>query len=101
VLFAAYAATLGVDAGAGSSYAGAEPHFLLAADSLADGGGFDLADEYADEHQRPIEGETRAGRRDAPLRTDGRVVDGRLVEPHGVGFPLLIAPAYALGGATI
>jgi hypothetical protein len=26
------------------------------------------------------------------------VVGGRLVEPHGIGFPLLIAPAYALGG---
>ncbi len=88
MLFAAYAATLGVDARDGSSYAGAEPHLLLAAESLADGGDLDLADEYAE-------------RRDAPLRTDGRVVDGRLVEPHGIGFPLLIAPAYALGGATL
>ena len=35
------------------------------------------------------------------LRTDGRVVGGRLVEPHGIGFPLLLAPAYALGGATL
>jgi hypothetical protein len=33
------------------------------------------------------------------LRTDGEVVGGRLVEPHGIGFPLLIAPAYGLGGA--
>ena len=32
-------------------------------------------------------------------RTDGRIVDRRLVEPHGVGFALLIAPSYALGGA--
>ena len=26
---------------------------------------------------------------------------GRLVEPHGLGFPLLLAPAYALGGPTL
>jgi hypothetical protein len=85
VLFAAYAATLGVDATGDSRYAGDEPRQLLAASSLADGE-VDLADEYA-------------GRED--LRSDGRVVDGRLVEPHGVGFPLLIAPAYALGGSTL
>jgi hypothetical protein len=36
-----------------------------------------------------------------PARTDGRVVAGRLVEPHGIGFPLLVAPAYALGGAGL
>ena len=27
------------------------------------------------------------------------MVDGRLMEPHGVGYALLIAPAYAIGGA--
>jgi hypothetical protein len=32
------------------------------------------------------------------LRPHGRETDGRLNEPHGVGFPLLLAPAYALGG---
>ncbi len=29
------------------------------------------------------------------------MVAGRLVEPHGIGFGLLLAPAYALGGATL
>jgi len=86
VLFAAYAATLHVDAASGKRYAGDEPHFLLAAESLAEDGNLDLADEYA------------AG---AAGRTDGRIVAGRLVEPHGIGFPLLLAPAYALGGATL
>jgi hypothetical protein len=95
VLFAAYVATLGVDAAGGSDYAGAEPHFLLAAASLADGGDLDLADEYA----RGV-GNRWAGRGDA-LRTDGRVVGGRLVEPHGIGFPSLLAPAYVLGGAGL
>ena len=32
MLFAAYAATLGIDAAGGSDYAGAESHVLLAAD---------------------------------------------------------------------
>ena len=95
MLFAAYVATLGVDAAGGSEYAGAEPHFLVAAASLADGGDLDLRDEYAREV-----GNQWAGR-DAVLRTDGRLVGGRLVEPHGIGFPLLLAPAYALGGATL
>ena len=84
MLFAAYAATLGIDAGGGSRYAGEEPRHLIAAAALADGE-LDLADAYA-------------GRR---LGTDGRVVGGRLVEPRGIGFPLLIAPAYALGGAKL
>jgi hypothetical protein len=122
VLLAAYAATLGVDAaGGGVRYAGDEPHFLIAASSVADGGGVDLRDEYAAGSERRseggsesggrdqlrIEGGSESGGRDAsaggsfPARTDGRVVAGRLVEPHGIGFPVLVAPAYALGGAGL
>ena len=33
------------------------------------------------------------------LDPHGTETEGRLNEPHGVGFPLLIAPAYAIGGA--
>jgi hypothetical protein len=93
VLFAAYAATLGVDARPGEEYAGAEPHFLIAASALVDDGGLALDRAYA-------------GRRweewlRSPLRTDGEVVGGRLVEPHGIGLPLLIGPAYALGGPNL
>jgi hypothetical protein len=88
VLFAAYAATIGV-----GGYTAEERHFLIAAASLADGG-VDLADEYRDELR--FEGGTEES--SFPRATDGRVVAGRLVEPHGIGFPLLIAPAYALGG---
>jgi hypothetical protein len=120
VLFAAYMATSGVDAAGGAEFAGDEPHFLIAAESLADGGDLDLADEYAERRDElrsgaerrdelRSEGESGATRRDElrgepgatrrdSLRTDGRVVAGRLVEPHGIGFPLLIAPAYELGG---
>jgi len=86
VLFAVYCGTLGV-----GGYAGDERHFLIAAASVAEGGGVDLADEYAQ----------GAAADPFPLRTDGRFVAGRLVEPHGIGFPLLVAPAYALGGDTL
>jgi hypothetical protein len=65
VLFAAYAATLGVDAGRGGArHAGAETAYLRAADRLAGGDGLDRAD------------------------------------PHGAGFPALLVPAHAVGGAT-
>jgi hypothetical protein len=93
VLFAAYAATLGVDAADGVRYAGDEPHFLIAAASWADGTGAGLADQYAERAWTDFQ------RR--PMATSGQVVGGRLLEPQGIGFPLLIAPAYALGGPTL
>jgi hypothetical protein len=93
VLFAAYAATLGIDAGPGEEYAGVEPHSLIAASAIADGGGVSLSGAYAERRWE-------AWRR-APLESDGEVVAGRLVEPYGIGFPLLIAPAYALGGPNL
>jgi hypothetical protein len=93
VLFAAYAATLGIDARAGEEYAGTEPHFLIAASAIADGGGLSLSEAYAERRWEAwLHG---------PMDTDGEVVGGRLVEPHGIGFPLLIAPAYALGGPSL
>ena len=98
MLFAVYVGTAGVDAAGGAEFAGDEPHFLIAAESLADGGDLDLADEYAGRRS----GESGGGRRDGSMvRTDGRLVGGRLVEPHGIGFPLLIAPAYALAGDSL
>gem|GEM_PF-2131502 len=90
ILFAAYAATLGVPARAGVDYGGSEAHHLLAAESLVADGDVDLANQYRDRdyaHWYP-----------GTLRTDGTVVQGRLVEPHGIGYALLIAPAYDVGG---
>jgi hypothetical protein len=90
LLFAAYAATLGLTAFGSSDYGGDEPHYLLAAKSIVEDGDVDVLDEYADRAYAdfyPYE-----------LRRQGRRTEGRLNEPHGVGFPLLIAPAYAIGG---
>jgi hypothetical protein len=91
VLFAAYAATLGVDAVGSGDFAADEPRHLLAAESIVSDRDIDLDDEFA----------TRAyaGFHPEPLRPEGKVVLGRRLEPQGFGFGLLIAPAYALGGA--
>src|ERR687897_2868944 len=90
LLFAAYAATLGLNALGVSEYGGDEPHYLLAAESLVEDGDVDVLDEYA----------SRAYADFYPheLNPHGRQTEGRLNEPHGVGVPLLIAPAWALGG---
>jgi hypothetical protein len=91
VLFGAYAATLGVDAVGSSDYGGDEPRHLLTAESLVSDGDLDLTDEYAERaYARFGVGE---------LAPRGRLTLGRRHEPHGLGFPLLIAPAYAVGGA--
>src|SRR5215207_3521007 len=90
VLFAAYAATLGVDALGRGDFAGDEPRHLLTAESIVSDGDINLTDEFAmrasaDFHPRP-------------LRPEGMVVLGRQLEPQGFGFAVLIAPAYALAG---
>jgi hypothetical protein len=91
VLFAGYAATLGIDAFGDSDYGGDEPHYLLAAESIVADGDVDLANQYAER--------AYAGWYPYALDPHGRPTAGRLHENHGVGFPLLIAPAYAAGGA--
>ena len=47
LLFAAYAATLGLSAFGDSDYGGDEPHYLLAAESIVEDGDVDVLDEYA------------------------------------------------------
>jgi hypothetical protein len=90
LLFAAYAATLGLNAFGDSDYGGDEPHYLLATKSIVEDGNVDVLDEYT----------ARAYADFYPyeLRPHGRRTEGRLNEPHGAGFPLLIAPAYAIAG---
>ena len=91
LLFGVYAATVGLDAFGTSDYGGDEPHYLLAAESIVQDGDVDVLDEYASRAYSEFYPYT--------LRPHGEETEGRLNEPHGVGFPLLIAPAYALGGA--
>jgi hypothetical protein len=81
VLFAAYAATIGLQAFEKSDYAGYEPRALLAAKSLVDDHDVDVANQ------------------DSSPKRQRQVHDGAVNEAHGPGFPVLIAPAYALGGA--
>jgi hypothetical protein len=91
VLFAAYAATLGVDALGRGDFAGDEPRHLLAAESIVSDRDIDLRDEFASRAASEFHPE--------PLRPEGSIVLGRQLEPQGFGFAVLIAPAYALGGA--
>jgi len=90
VLFVAYAATIGLHAFGMSQFGGDEPHYLLTAESIVSDRDADLRDEYA----------TRAYRDWYPyvLERHGRLTNGQANEPHGIGFALLIAPAYAIGG---
>lgn len=90
VLFAAYAATIGLPAFGSSEFGGDEPHYLLTAESVVSDRDLDLRDEYA----------TKAYRDWYPylLERRGRLTNGQANEPTGAGFALLIAPAYAVGG---
>jgi hypothetical protein len=90
LLFAVYAATIGLKTEPGSDYAGDEPHFLLTTKSIVEDHNADLLDEYRTRDYREIY--------PRDLRPRGALTKGRLNEPHGLGFPLLIAPAYAIGG---
>ena len=91
LLFGAYASTVGLQAEPGSDFAGDEPHFLLTTKSIVEDGNADLLDEYRTRDYREIY--------PRDLRARGRVTaQGQVNEPHGLGFPLLIAPAYAIGG---
>src|SRR3954465_9597491 len=91
VLFAVYAGTIGMRASGDSQYAGAEPHYLLTAKSLVEDGDVDLTDDYRARDYRDFHPGT--------LRPQGLLTRGRLDEPYGVGFPVLIAPAFAIAGA--
>ncbi|MEA2472694.1 MAG: hypothetical protein QOE06_609 [Thermoleophilaceae bacterium] len=90
VAFALYASTIGLHAFGASEYGGDEPHHLMTAISIAEDGSPDLLDEYRSHAYSsfyPYE-----------LRPRGVLTGRSLDEPHGVGFPLLIAPAWAVGG---
>ena len=93
LLLAVYAATLTIPATAGDDYAGDEVHHLLAARSWVDDGDFDLANQFSGEEWREFSSRE--------VQPSGTLVLGRLREPQGVGMPLAISPAYALGGPRL
>jgi hypothetical protein len=90
VLFAAFAATAGLRAAPAEDLSPPEAHNLLAAESIVSDGDVDLADEYGSRAWRAFYG--------GELVPVAGPRAGRQLEPTGVGFPALIAPAYALGG---
>jgi hypothetical protein len=92
VLFAVSAATIGMTSFAASEYGGDEPHYLLTAKSLVEDGDIDLTNQYRERAYDEYYPGT--------LEPHGVLTKGRLHEPHGVGFPALIAPAFAIGGAA-
>jgi hypothetical protein len=90
VFFAASAATAGLPAAPGDDLSATEARTLLVAESVVSDGDLDLGDEYGARAWRDFYSSDlapRAGPR-----------NGRLFDPVGIAFPLLIAPAYALGG---
>lgn len=93
VFFAAYAATLGLHLGAGERYSRDEAHVLMVAESITSDGDIDLRDEYANHAWTRWHG--------TPLKPSASLTNGRLVEPPGAGFALLVSPAYALGGPVL
>jgi hypothetical protein len=90
VLFAVYASALGIDAVGDSDYSGGEARLLMTAASLAADGDADISDEHAELSQ------SAHMPTDVPLH--GRLTDGRVHDPQGVGLPALVAPAYLIGG---
>src|SRR3954447_19069225 len=90
VLFAAYAAGVGLHASPGEDLSAPEAHVLLLTRSIVDDGDLDLSDEYGAAAWRPFYGKQL-------LPLTGPRERGQL-EAGAAGFPLLCAPAYALGG---
>lgn len=78
--------------------AGDEPHYLLAAQSLAFDGDLDVANDYRSRER------TRRIVKAFPLETFRHAADlngsGKLRPLHGVGLSVLLAPAVGLGGRT-
>lgn len=93
VLFGIYAATVGMRASDHSAYAGDEPRYLLTARSLAHDGDVNVFDDYRSNAYRGFYMH-RLGSAGVPNRAHRT-----LYEPGGLGFPLLLAPAYMVGGA--
>jgi hypothetical protein len=71
---------------------GDEPHYLVMAESLLHDGDLDLADEFAARAYAPFFSGT------LEAHTSPASPRGRIYSVHTPGLPVLILPAYALGG---
>lgn len=71
---------------------GDEPHYLLMTDSLLADGDLDLANQYAARTYRSFFAGTLT------LHTSPATPRGTMYQVHTPGLPLLLAPAFALGG---
>ncbi|HEX7165953.1 MAG TPA: hypothetical protein VF230_03130 [Acidimicrobiales bacterium] len=94
VVLGATQAAVGMRASRTASVTGDEPFYLLTAQSLVSDGDLDLRDEYANRDQEMTfwDGTVPLWKQMQPAP------DGRLLAPHDPGLPVLVAPAYALGG---
>lgn len=92
VLLAAYAVALALSTGGAAERGDGEARVLLVAESIVSDGDIDLRDEYRDRAYEDFHQGT--------LEPAGTLTNGRLHEPHGIALGALVAPAYALGGAT-
>jgi len=77
--------------GGWSPPSGDEPHYLLVAHSILTDGDLDVTDEYEDEEYEPFHPgllfpHTKRG-----------MVEGSHYSMHGIGLPIALVPAYALG----
>lgn len=76
-----------------SAYAGDEPRYLLTTKSLVDDGDVNVFDDYrSDAYRNFYKNKLASAGAPDPAR-------GTQYEPGGLGFPLLLTPAYKLGGA--
>ena len=90
LLLAVYAAGLGLRAGPGRDLSAGEAHVLLTIASAAEDGDVDLADEYRERAWREFGA--------APLRPAAPPREGRVLEPAGLLYVTVAAPAYRVAG---
>lgn len=79
--------------GGWSAPSGDEPNYLVVAHSLVEDHDLDLADDFRDRVYAPFHPAVLSPHYRPGLR------EGSRYSMHGVGLPLLIAPAYALGAS--
>ncbi len=85
-----YLAGIGLPANGLSELRTDEAHVLMTTNSLVQDGDFDLQADYGRRDWLLFDGPT--------LSPAADVIGGRLLEPQGLGFPALLAPAFAVAG---